>query len=363
MNSSDVDNKEKLLEKVKATLGKLVSGDLTPDDGDDISNYDGDGLIKKESIGLGDAIEIALNTKKSIKQKKLDEMRERAVQKRKEKKQIIKKAGVKMSTKNSKFNTRSDYFLSEPMRALNIILNQHETEIYKDGSDPCPRLLMGHPAYGKSCKRNPFEHFTNLQKKLIEYRGENDIPPWLIFNVDTSIVSDRNLVTRLEELQPSTGMACAYGFEKVRASGKWYEVTAADQENVRGCYIQASTSDINWDFIVGHKFKQSPRYRVIIAHGPFVAIRGSIFMDIDFKDAAKAYVHGFYHYMAELSMECDSRKYAIATIKSLATQYDSLASAKDSETFDKDQAIFTSRWQKALPNCIPSLKVQHHIAR
>ncbi len=115
--------------------------------------------------------------------------------------------------------------------------------------------------------------------------------------------------------------------------------------------------NIDWYFVVGHEFKQKPRYRIVIAHGPFVAIRGPLFMTIDFSEQADKYESGFFHYMAELSMECYTRSIPIASVKTTAFQFDSLSSVKGSEQFEKDQLLFTSRWQKKLPAAIPTLQV------
>ena len=360
----EIANKASLLAKVKSTMNKINRAEKgeSPIDDPDLKNSDGDGKIPEASLDLGSAIEYALNdtaSKKAAKEKDIkDKMKQKAADKRKETDAIKKQHGIS-DGKESKFPTRSDYFLKEPMRALNVVLNHKETEIYKDGADPCPRLLMGHSAYGKVCKRNAFEHFVNLQKKIRDYRGEapENAPAWLIISNDTAMISDRNIITRLEEQRPTTGVVAAYGFEKIRSSGRWYDVTAPDQENIRGCYIQGSLENIEWDFVVGHEFKQRPRYRIVIAHGPFIAIRGPLFMSLDFTEQAEKYESGFYHYMAELSMECFKRDIPIASVKTTALQFDTLTNAKGTEAFEKDQLLFTSRWQKNLPAAIPALQV------
>jgi len=365
--ANELDNKKTLLNRMKDMIGNVDKMEKGQFDLSDISstlpnNYEGTGDISvNDKLNIGDAIEFSLNeanTKKAEKQKAItDAMKQKANEKRKEKNEIKKEVGVSTQAKQSKFPTRSDYFLSEPLRALNVILNHKETEIYKDGADPCQRLLMGHRAYGNICKRNAFEHFVNLQKKLIEYRGKdiNNAIPWIIFSNDTSLIGDRNIITRLEELKPNTGIAGAYGFEKIRPSGRWFDLTVEDQDHIRGSYVQGSMDNIDWDYVVGHRFKQSPKYRVIIAHGPFIAIRGSVFMDIDFTEAAEKYQGGFWHYMAELSMECYKRNLMVATIKTNSIQYDNMMNYIGTQPFETDQLLFTSRWQKHLPAYIPSL--------
>lgn len=357
----EMSNKKNLLEKIKSSIGRVDAAIDGVAVSDVDTEYEGTGDIKSNQMGLGDILEMAIDTKTSkdnaIKNAKAQAMKDRAVQKRKDISEVKKEIGLGGNTKQSKFSTRADHFLADDLRAVNIVLNHKQSGIYIDGADPCPRLLMGHPAYGNVCKRNAFEHFVNLQKKIREFRGEDpkNAPAWIIFNNDTSLISDRNIVTRLDELRPSTGVASAYGFEKIRAHGRWYDITEADQSNIRGCYIQGHMDKIDWDFVVGSQFKQSPRYRIVIAHGPFVAIRGELFMNIDFTDAAEKYDGGFYHYMAEFSMECVKRGFSVATVKTTAIQYDNLMLARGTEQFEKDQSIFTSRWQGNLPNAIPSL--------
>lgn len=363
---NDVENKKSLLNRVKGMIGnveRLEKGDFDPSDIEPIvsGNYEGDGDIAIDDIDIGAAIEFSLdeaNNKKAEKESSMkNSMKQKAAEKRKEKNEVKKDAGVSTQAKQSKYQTRSDYFLSEPLRALNVILNHKETEIYKDGADPCQRLLMGHRAYGNVCKRNAFEHFVNLQKKLAEYRGADptNAPPWIIFSNDTSLIGDRNIITRLEELKPNTGVAGSYGFERVRQSGRWFDLTAEDQDHIRGSYVQGSLESIDWDYVVGHRFKQSPKYRVLIAHGPFVAIRGSLFMQIDFTEASEKYQSGFWHYMAELSMECYKRQLMVATIKTNSIQYDNMSTYIGTQPFETDQLLFASRWQKYLPAAIPTL--------
>lgn len=354
-------NKKNLLEKIKSSIARVdaaVDGSVVADVD---TEFEGSGKVQSTPMVIGAVLEMAIDAKQSKedtkKKQKEQEMKDRAAMKRKDQIDVKKDLGMQTNPKQSKFSTRADHFLGDDLRAVNIILNHKKSGIYIDGADPCPRLLMGHPAFGNTCTRNAFTHFVNLQKKIKEFRGNdvNKAPAWIIINNDTSLIADRNLVTRLEELKPTTGLAAAYGFEKIRASGRWYDITEQDQSNIRGCYIQGNMESIDWDFVVGSQFKQSPRYRVIIAHGPFVAIRGPLFMSIDFSDAAERYEGGFYHYMAELSMECTKRGLMIATVKTTAIQYDTLTPFKGTEEFEKDQLLFTSRWQKNLPTAIPSL--------
>jgi hypothetical protein len=357
-----MNKKNELLDKIKGTISKI---DVALDGGSILSdvteNLDGSGIVKKESnLKIGDAIEMALSAESNTDKGKRQAMKVKAAKKRKDMVEAKRSLGMVGNKKQSKFSTRSDHFLGDKLEAVQIILNNKQTGIYNDGADFCPRLLMGHPAYGNACKKNAFEHLVNLQKKICEFKGDNpkEAPDWIILCNDTSLIADRNLIPRLKELLPTTGAAAAYGFEKIRASGRWYEMTEQDQSFVRGCYIQANTTDTNWDFIVGNQFKQSPRYRIFIAHGPFIAVRGELFMTIDFKDCVDRYDGGFYHYMAEISMECAKRGLGIASLKTNATQYDNLMTYRGEEQFEKDQLLFTSRWQNMLPNAIPSRLVK-----
>lgn len=348
-------NKKSLLDKLESSI-KNIDKQIRPSaihghPIEGVIDYEGNGIPNgDDELEFGAVLEEAIDVSDADRKRRDDILKAKSSSGRKMKNEIKKDLGIKPS-KQSAFPTRSDAFLGTNMRSLNVILNHKVSEIYKDGADPCPRILMGIPAYGKPCKKNAFEHFIKLQEKLREFRGQDpaNAPPWIIINNDTSVITDRNIITRLEALLPTTGVAAAYGFERIRASGRWYDVTQEDQERIRGCYIQGAMDGIDWDFIVGSKFKQSPRYRVVIAHGPFIAIRGPLFMSIDFKDAAEKYKGAFWHYMAELSMEAIKRKFAVATIKTTAIQYDNMNDAKFTEDFIIDQGVFTSKWQSVLP--------------
>lgn len=319
--------------------------------------FEGDGVIGSgdAEFDIESAMESAIVTADEEKTERVTKMKVKATKKRQEKNSIKKELGMRPG-KQSQFPTRSHTFLSEPIsdRAIHVILNQNRSEIYKDGADVCPRIMMGIPAYNKPSKKNAFEHLINLQEKIREARGENpkNAPKWIIISTDTSMVMDRNIITRLEELRPTTHAAGAYGFEQIRSSGRWYQVEAADQTNLRGCYIQGSMESTDWDFIVGSKFKESPKYRVMIVHGPFIAIRGETFMTIDFKEMADNCSQGFYHYMADISMECYKRGLLCAQIKTTCMQFDNLTSHINEEEFQQDQAYFTSKWQSSLPASI-----------
>ena len=193
-----------------------------------------------------------------------------------------------------------------------------------------------------------------MQEKIKHARGDNpsNAPKWIIISNDSSMINDRNLVTRLEELNPSTHAAGSYGFQEIRASGRWYDVEGFPAHNFRGCYIQGAMEEINWDFIVGHEFKTKPKNRVLIIHGPFIAVRGETFMQLDFAEMSEHCIGGFYHYMADISMQCASRGLVVAQIKSSCMQFDNVTSHRTDEEMMNDQSYFTSKWQSMLPRSI-----------
>ena len=310
--------------------------------------FEGDGLI-------GDALDTAIQEVEEEKQTKKATLKTKAAKKRQTKNQAKKEMGIR-GGKQSKYPTRSHSFLGEAIsdRAIHVVLNQSRSEVYKDGADVCPRIMMGIPAYNKPSKKNAFEHLIALQEKIKDARGENpkNAPKWIIISNDSSMIMDRNIITRLEELRPTTHAAGAYGFESIRASGRWYQVDASDQSGLRGCYLQGNMDSVDWDFIVGSKFRESPRYRIQIVHGPFIAIRGETFMTIDFTDMAENTKKGFYHYMADISMECYKRGLMCAQIKTACMQFDNITMNLNDADVQHDQSYFTSRWQSELPASI-----------
>jgi len=269
--------------------------------------------------------------------------------------------GIRKS-KQSKYPTRAHSFLGKPIsdRAIHVVLNHERSEVYKDGADFCPRILMGIPAFDKVCKKNAFEHLITVQEKIKTARGEdpNKAPKWIIINNDTSMIMDRNLLSRLDELKPTTAVAGAYGFQNVRASGKWYQIESAqEQQTLRGCYVQANMENTSWDFIVGHNFKQDDRMRILIVHSPFIAVRGNFFMGIDFSEMAENVESGFFHYMADISMECHKKRLYVAQIKTVSAQFENINGYKEDEKFLHDQSYFTSKWQGNLPASITDFNI------
>lgn len=319
----------------------------TPEQIDD-DYFEGDGVIS-------DAFDIALEEEDNKKIERDSLMRKRASENRKLKNKTKKELGIR-SPKQSKFNTRSHQFLSEPVsdRAIHVVLQQKVTEVYRDGVDFAPRIIMGIPAFGNASKKNAFIRLMEVQEKIKHARGENpaNAPKWIVISNDTSIIADRDLITRLEELKPVVHAASPYGFQQIRGSGRWYDIEGLPDYNLRGMYAQANEEGIDWNVIVGSGFRDSPKRAILIAHGPFIAVRGETFMLIDFTEMANNCVSGFYHYMADISMECAKRSLKVAQIKSLSIQYDSISYHKNDEDVLKDQSAFTSKWQSMLPRNI-----------
>lgn len=337
---------------VKSILAQnKIDKSLPPENlGDDF--FEGDGLIDT-------ALDEAIEEKNSAEEQKITEMKERAAKKRKEKNQAKKELGIR-KPKQSKFATQKHSFLGEPMSdaGVHILLNAEYTEIYADGADFAPRIFLPRPAYGNKSKKNAFNHLITVQEKIRENRGPKpeDAPEWIIISNDTSMIMDRNLLSRLKELLPTTHVAAPYGFQSIRSNGRWYEIRETDQNNIRGCYIQGNKETNEWDFVIGSDYKKSPRWRVVIGHGPFIAIRGETFMKIDFSYMADNSRYGFHHYMADISLEVHKMKLKIAQIKSPCMQYDTIREHRQEDDFQHDQSVFTTKWQNHLPASIGDFK-------
>lgn len=323
--------------------------------------FEGDGMIG-DDFDIDSALEGAIQEKSNEKEAKTKAMKDKASKKRKQVNETKKRLGIRRG-KQSKYNTRSHSFLGESQsdRAIHVVLNQHQTETYKDGADFAPRILMGIPGFGKTCKKNAFQHLMVVQEKIREHRGENpaNAPKWIIISNDTSLILDRNILSYLDgngdpkkALNPTTHVAAPYGFQDIRASGRWYDIEGLPDYNCRGCYVQGNLNDSDWNFIVGSEFGSRPKSRVTIGHGPFIAVRGETFMQIDFSMMAENCIGGFFHYMADISMECVSRGLVVAQVKALSWQFDNITSHKNDDELLNDQSYFTSKWQSMLPRNI-----------
>ena len=305
------------------------------------------------------AFDTAIKGIENVKNQKNKALKDKVSKKRQEVEATKKELGIR-TPKQSKFPTQSDDFLSKPIsdRAIHVILNQHMSKIYLDGVDIAPRILMGIPAFNKQCKKNAFEHLVRVQEKIREYRGNDpkSVPKWIIISNDSSMLHDRNLISRLEELKDTTHVAAPYGFSQIRASGRWFNLDPSDV--YRGCYAQGNMNNIEWGYINGIGYEDVTRRRVLIAHGPFIAVRGETFMSIDFKNMSEHMESGYYHYMADISLECHKRGYLIAQIKSMSSQYDDIMKVFSSSDVQVDHAYFTSKWQSILPISIVERKTK-----
>ena len=305
------------------------------------------------------AFDTAIKGIENVKNLKNKALQDKVSKKRQEVEATKKELGIR-TPKQSKFPTQSDDFLSKPIsdRAIHVILNQHMSKIYLDGVDIAPRILMGIPAFNKQCKKNAFEHLVRVQEKIREYRGSDpkSAPKWIIISNDSSMLHDRNLISILEELKDTTHVAAPYGFSQIRASGRWFNLDPSDV--YRGCYAQGNMNNIEWGYINGIGYEDVTRRRVLIAHGPFIAVRGETFMSIDFKNMSEHMESGYYHYMADISLECHKRGYLIAQIKSMSSQYDDIMKVFSSSDVQVDHAYFTSKWQSILPISIVERKTK-----
>lgn len=314
-------------------------------------------IMEDSEDNIEQAFDSAMKGIETAKNQKEKALKDKVSKKRQEVEATKKELGIR-TPKQSKFPTQSDDFLSKPVsdRAIHVILNQHMSKIYLDGVDIAPRILMGIPAFNKQCKKNAFEHLIRVQEKIREFRGNDPktAPKWIIISNDSSMLHDRNLISRLEELKDTTHVAAPYGFSQIRASGRWFNLDTSDV--YRGCYAQGNMNNIEWGYINGIGYEEVTRRRILIAHGPFIAVRGETFMSIDFKNMSEHMESGYYHYMADISLECHKRGYLIAQIKSMSSQYDDIMKVFSSSDVQVDHAYFTSKWQSILPISIVERK-------
>lgn len=345
--------KQNLLNEEEADLSQFLGGDTQRNEVIHLVEGEDDQFIE-------DAMDEFIESEED----KEDILKRNATMQRLEKRSLIESvrraAGVK-KPKNSRFPTRSNDFLNDPIsdRGIYLILNQHRTDIYKEGVDQCPRVMLGIPAYNNPCTKNAFEHLQNFQDKLKVIRKDNPAgqPKWIIISTDSAMISDRNILSRLDTLRPTTHIAGPYGFQSCPRSGTWFDPAPGTPESeFRGCYMQGNMDNLNWHFNVGAGFKDHDRYKVALIHGPFIAIRGTTFMQLDFKRLSLKMKGGFYHFMADISMQiyeksvqCGKKDFFAAQISSPCMQFDNIRNHMNNADFAFDQALFVSRWQKVLP--------------
>lgn len=341
---------EKLLEQIRGVLDSADSLSFNiPTSIDDEKSVENENDDSDYGNIDGSIVEMA-GDKLLSKEERLKNLTKKAAKKRKERNKEKKESGIRRP-KQSRFNTRSDDYLKPNLRALHIILHDNKggPDIYKDGTDFAPRMAVGVAHFGNPCKKNVFERLYEVQEKLKEKIGLKplDYPGWIIISNSSSIILDRDILTRLESLREKTHCAGSYGFERINSKGVFYE--PARMEDTRGCYIQSNFKNNNWNFIVGHGFKNLDRYKIICVYGPFIAVRGSTFMSIDFNKLIPVTKTGFNHYMAEISMECVARGYNCASLQTICQQYDNIHNYKNDPDFAYDQAQFRERWKKYFP--------------
>ena len=264
--------------------------------------------------------------------------------KRKDRNKAKKEMGIRRG-KQSKYSTRSYSFLQDHHTAIHLVMCS-DSEIYRDGADICPRILLGKAAFNKPSKKNAFVRLKEAQETFIEHMsGKN--PQWIIISYDTAMIVDRNIVTRLQSLRETTHVVAPYGTNTVRSSGKWWRAEAAQE--LRGTYIQASMDDLSWSYRVGSDLTRSDRYQVIIGHGPFIAVRYETFMEMDFTYMADNVKDGFQHFMPHISMEAYARGKMTAVVNTPCIQYDSLDRHLDDDNFSLDHMVFLNQWKQHLP--------------
>jgi hypothetical protein len=231
-------------------------------------------------------------------------------------------------------------------KMFHFVMQFNYTEIYKDGADICPRIVLGQKHFNKKSNQNAFHRLRQAQDRMRELVTDGN-PEWIIVSNDTSMITDRNLLARLNTLNKDTVLVGPYGFTEIRSMGKFYNVR--DIDTVRGAFAQCSMDNLDWSYLVGKDFAQKDKFRVAILYGPFIAMRYDFFMGIDFEFMAKNTTKGNFHYMADLSMEANVKGKLVGVIKTQCQQYDRIGNYFDDESFINDQMAFVTKWQDKLP--------------
>lgn len=331
--------KEDALSLIRKTLAEhegiapIIQSNNIPQDNDD--EFDIEGSIK-EAAGM------RLLSKES----KLKARKEIVKEKRMENYYEKKSEGIRPG-KQSSYPTRGDAYLNSNLKALHIVMH-NQCEIYKHGADVCHRMVVGAPHYGKPCVKNAFQLLMDVQDKLREKIGnsQKDYPKWIIISSGSSTIEDKDLLSRLDDLKDTTHCVGPFGFESIKPNGRFFEPIP---EHTRGYYAQGDINSISWDFVIGNGFKNSDKYRIVCVYGPFIAIRGSTFMSMDFSLMAEKCESGFQHFMVDISLECLKRGHVIGTIKTMSKQYDHIRNYIDTPEFKTDQAFFYEKWKSFFP--------------
>jgi hypothetical protein len=232
-------------------------------------------------------------------------------------------------------------------KMFHLVMQFHYTEIYKDGADICPRIVLGQKHYNKKSNKNAFIRLQEAQTRMRDLVKGEDRPEWIVISNDTSMITDRNLLARLNTMKSTTGAVGPYGFTSIRQSGKFFSVESA--EHVRGAFAQCSMDGLDWSYLVGKDFSKASKFRAMVLYGPFIAVRYDLFMDIDFTYMAENAKKGNFHYMADISMEVNKRKQLVGVISTQCQQYDRISNYFDDKSFIDDQMVFITKWQEHLP--------------
>ena len=129
----------------------------------------------------------------------------------------------------------------------------------------------------------------------------------------------------------------------------WNTLLFFGVKNVILISLHVYVSNTDWRIILGQGFTEMNKRRTLIGAGPYIAVRGELFMQIDFKYMKDHSESGYYHYMADISLECEKRGFAVAQINSPSIQFDELKKHVDEREFQVDQSCFASKWQSMLP--------------
>lgn len=263
-----------------------------------------------------------------------------------------KKKSVKKTTKKAKKTTtvpdkkNGPKYLTDDTECLHYVLcpSNDKIERYKDGSRAGSFVILGRERFGRACTMNAFELMKGEQDML---RNVGKIPDWIILSRDDVTLLDPAFMDTLRGFKPNTLAVGPIGVTRVRRSAKFYKPESIS--DVRGAIIQSSPSSNKFKFMQMPEYGEKEAWRVACITAGFIAVRGEIFMDIDFGFMAECSESGFNHIFSDISMEVIKRKGILGVTKTLVRQEDNISNHIVDDSFKRDHLAFLRKWQAYLP--------------
>ena len=307
---------------------------------------------KREQTGdIGFVIQ---NAKKTL----AEERRKEIVKKKKQydsKRKYLQKQKIltgHLSKPRSTKLTPMDWRTPAGKKAIQVVISRDNSKVYSDSVVFAPRAVFGQARFGHESMRNAFDMLNDFQCQVKEHNGQrlDEAPEWIVIQTSKDIILDRNIVARLKELNDTTGAACAFGYDRINMDGNmWFYPSPNTANYSRGYYVQGNENNIEWNHVFGTDPKNSKKYRILIGAGPFIAIRGRIFYQINFEELTREFYSGFCHLLPTLSMEIWKLGSPIAQISTLSMQFDNNERHIDDDEFIMDHEVFMKRYGKYFP--------------